>query len=106
MIDRTMKILNGHADNVLWSVKAGILGVATWGGILLSNDVLRSLIISLLAIVALLYYRSRRKFRREATRGPWDFLDRNIVELILGAAIVPNAVKVAAEVVRAFNALP
>lgn len=60
------------------------------GNIFLSGDALVSLLVSLFGIVALVWYETHRKFKREAVQGLWDFIDRNFVRLILAGAILPN----------------
>ena len=45
---------------------------------------------TLVGLGLLVYYRSNRKFKRDKFKGFLEFLDSNIVELIFGAAIVPN----------------
>ena len=47
-------------------------------------------IITLVGIIGLIYYRLNRKFKNETVTGFWNFLDRNIVELIIGMAIIPD----------------
>ena len=78
-----------------------VLGVATVADIL-ARDELRATVITLAAITALVLYRLKRKFRKEAIRGAWDFIDRNLVELILFAAIAPAAWKTAAALLKNF----
>ena len=78
-----------------------VLGVATVADVL-ARDELRATMVTLAAIAALVLYRLRRKFRKEAIRGAWDFIDRNLVELILFAAIAPAAWKAAAALLKNF----
>lgn len=80
-----------------------VLGVAALAE-MIGSDGNRALAVTLAAIAALVLYRLKRKFRREAIRGAWDFIDRNLVELILFAAIAPAAWR--AVVVLLKNAIP
>ena len=47
-------------------------------------------VITVVGISGLIYYLLKRKFNKETVTGFWNFLDRNIVELIIGMAIIPD----------------
>jgi hypothetical protein len=68
-----------------------VVAVGAWE--FLAQDGTRNLVVTLVAIAALCLYRSFRKFRKEKIAGAWDFIDRNLVELILFAVIAPNAAR-------------
>ena len=46
--------------------------------------------ITVVGLSGLIYYRLNRKFKKETVKGFWNFLDRNIVELIIGMTLVPD----------------
>jgi len=69
---------------------AAVGSVATW----LANDALVSALMALAAIIILPTYRIFKKHKRTKIDGVLDFVDRNIVELILGLILVPNAIHV------------
>ena len=74
---------------------------------LLMVDAVRSTLITLVAITALCVYRILRKFRKEAIATKLDFLDRNLVEIILFFVIAPNAANTFTELGRRlFSAIP
>lgn len=92
-----------------FAAKPLILVVAAGAGIwdMLELDSVRATLVTLAAIAALCVYRVFKKFRREAITSKLDFLDRNLVELILFCVIAPNAAKTLTEWARLiFSALP
>lgn len=94
--------MNGTEWAPLMLGKMGIiLAAGTWAGIL-SADPSKSVIVTVLAMGGLILYRLKRKFKRERAKGILDFMDRNWVEIILGAAIVPGAVSTVLEMVKEF----
>ena len=46
--------------------------------------------ITIVGISGLIYYRLNRKFKNEKVAGFWSFLDRNIVEIIIGMTLIPD----------------
>ena len=83
---------------LLFMSRFGVLGVAGWFGAFIANDKATGFTISALALVSLIVYRILKKHKRERTEGLWDWLDRNIVELILGVLIAPNIVNLIARI--------
>ena len=57
-------------------------------------------ITNLLLIGLLVWYRINRKFKKEAVKGVLPFMDRNIVEIIIGAMVVPGVVGVFAKMLN------
>ena len=72
-------------------LRASVVGIAGLSGYLVASDPNRAFWLSLAGIAALVLYRVFRQFKREAVKGWVDFLDRNIVEVILAAIIAPSA---------------
>ena len=73
---------------------------------LLTSDVFVNLVLALTAIIALVWYRFKRRFKDGKVKGLWDFLDRNIVEIGIILTAAPNGWKVASELLRTLNFLP
>ena len=55
---------------------------------------------NLFLIGLLVWYRIHRKFKNETVKGVLPFMDRNIVELIIGAMVVPGVVGVFAKMLN------
>lgn len=62
-------------------------------------------IVTIFCISALVSYRKNRKFKQEKVSGFWDFLDRNIVEGILGMVLVPNLAAAIIKILEIGNGL-
>ncbi len=75
---------------LLFAGKLGIVAVAGAWSNWLTSDAATSMIVTLAAIVAIVPYRIFKKHKREKPSGILDFVDRNIVEIILGTVIAPN----------------
>ncbi len=75
---------------LLFAGKLGLVAAAgTWANWLI-GDTAQSMIVTLAAIIAIVPYRIFKKHKREKPSGILDFIDRNIVEIILGTVIAPN----------------
>lgn len=48
------------------------------------------LVVVVSGVAALILYRLKKKFKNEKIKGAWDFLDQNIVEVIIGMVLVPD----------------
>lgn len=75
---------------LLLAGKLGLVAVAGTWATWITGDSFQSTVVTLAAIVALVLYRIFKKHKREKPSGPWDWADRNIVEMILGTVIAPN----------------
>ncbi len=88
-MDHVLTYFNGSIGIVAQTVT---VLAAVSGATLLTSEPVISLSMTIFGVVALVVYRRIRKFRDGVVKGFWDFLDRNIVELILAAVIAPNLV--------------
>jgi len=52
-------------------------------------------------VALLVWYRQRKRFPKERVKGLFAFLDANMVELIIGAAILPDWLPLIAQVLNA-----
>lgn len=110
MIERLIpatEVAHGGANLV---VKPALVAAATGVGFFVeiaANDGVRGAAMSFVGVCALVIYRLFRKFKKEPVAGRWDFLDRNVVELILAGLILPNAANALSNwASRLFNAIP
>ena len=79
--------------------KTTIVALAATFSSWLTDDVAASLLVTLAAIFVIVPYRIFKKHKREPPVGWKDFLDRNIVEIILGSVIAPNLVNTITKIV-------
>jgi hypothetical protein len=95
-MDKYLHAAYWTGDVLTGTLKVSLVGLMGIASFTVATDANRAFFLSVIGFAVIGLYRCFRRFKKDPIRGRstletlLDFADRNIVELIIGAAILPN----------------